>query len=157
MRLKVTPIKQKPAMCGPTCIQMVLRNFGMKKPMAELINITGTTFKDGMRPSGFLHVARAYGLRATVKDHASLADIRRALARGVPPIINWFSTDEAHYSVAVELTKTYIVMIDPEDASVRRMPIKPFLRVWFGVSPEPARSKNDFHLRRMAILEPKTT
>lgn len=152
--LNIKPITQKTAMCGPACLAMVMGYFGKPISLNRVISASRATRARGLLPGGYRRGAKVFGFRCQVRDDADLADIRKALREGIPPIVNWFSVDEGHYSVVVALTASRITLIDPEREGLHRMSTKVFERIWFGVDPEPARTINDFHLRRLILIRP---
>lgn len=152
--LSVQPIIQTTGMCGPACLAMVMAHFGVRVPLRRVQRVSGATRAIGLLPPGFLKAAKAFGFQATVKDQASFADLRAALRAGIPPIVNWFSESEGHYSIVVDLTPRTITLLDPESGTPLTMPVRVFERIWFGVHPEPARTVRDFHLRRVVFVQP---
>jgi predicted double-glycine peptidase len=99
-----------------------------------------------------LGAARLYGFKTSLKDRASFQDIKTNLDKKIPVIVDWFSTDEGHYSVVVGLDKKNIYLQDPELGHLRTMDRTTFFRVWFDFDTEFIKTKNDLILRRMIVI-----
>ena len=86
-----------------------------------------TTPKDGTVPEKMAEVARAHGVKAEIREHQSLNDLRAALAAGDTVIVEyqawrdvkapklpWKDTwEEGHYSVLVGLDGINLFFMDP--------------------------------------------
>ncbi len=151
--LKVKPFKQKPSLCGPASLKMVLEYFGVHKSEKELGKLAGTTLAKGTSAEGLVKAARKLGFRAEKKDFATLGDIRREVVqKKTPVIVDWFSGDDGHYSVVMGIDKENIYLQDPELGHLRTLRLETFRRVWFDFSSAYPRSKNDLILRRMIVV-----
>ena len=153
--IKLKPYRQKPGFCGPSSMKMVLELYGMNKSEVELGRLTDCSPSEGTRGPSLVEGAKKLGFKAFLKDEAEVSDIRKWVEKGIPVIVNWFSVDGGHYSVAVGLTKKFIFLMDPEIARVRRMPMETFEEVWFDFTPEHRRTRKSLVLRRMIVIQPK--
>ena len=133
-------------------MEMIGDYFGVKKSQKEWGKECGTTRKDGTSAKRMVAAAREAGFSAMVKDNASFSDIQKWLRKKIPVIVDWFSVDEGHYSVAVKLDRKYIWLADPETAKIRKMDRKIFFRVWFDFHGDALRTKDDVILRRIIII-----
>ncbi len=155
--LNVKPYKQQPGFCGPASFAMVLNFFGVKAGEKQLAQLSGCTPARGVGAHTLVSALRHFGMKGFVKDFATLADIRRyVLDRHIPVIVDWFSTDDGHYSVVVDITRTHITLQDPEIGRTRTMDLPTFKRVWFDFPGGFIREKNDLNIRRMIVVLPKT-
>lgn len=153
--LNVKPYKQRPGMCGPASLKMVLASFGVKASEARIARLSECAPARGVSARGLITAARRFGMTGLVKDFATLADIRRYVVnRRIPVIVDWFSTDDGHYSVVVNITRTHIVLQDPEIGRTRTMDLRTFTRVWFDFPGQALRSRDDLHIRRMIVIFP---
>lgn len=153
--LDVKPYRQKVAHCGPACLKMVLAYYGVEKSEAELARLSGCTMKSGTPASGLLKAAKKCGFRGHVKDLATLGDIRQLVSRKrIPVIVDWFSTEEGHYSVVTKIDQVNIHMQDPELGHARAMRCDVFRRVWFDFSSDYMKSREDLVLRRLIAVYP---
>lgn len=118
-------------MCGPASLKAVLAYYGVNKTEAELARLAGANPEDGTKPLGIARAARALGFQAEVQDNISLGDVKKWLSEGVPVIVDWWSTDEGHYSVVTAIRDGSVYMKDPELGTERAMPMADFERVWF--------------------------
>lgn len=153
--LKIKPFKQKIAFCGPASLKMVLEYYGVKKTERELGVRAGCTTARGTPAKGLISAAREFGFRGTIKEFADLKDIRRyVIQKKIPVIVQWFSVDEGHYSVVVDIDKENIYLQDPEIGRMRSMRLDAFKRVWFDFPGDFLRAKSDIVVRRMIVIEP---
>lgn len=151
--LKIKPFRQKPGFCGPAALKMVLDYYGISKSEKELAALSGATPTKGVGVQGLLKAAKKFGLRGLVKDFSEIRDIRGyVLKKKIPVIVDWWSVDEGHYSVVVDINKENIYLQDPEWGRVRAMKIQTFKRVWFDFPGDFLRSKIQLNIRRMLAL-----
>ncbi len=151
--LNIPPFRQLPDLCGPSCLKMVLAYFGVEKNEPELAKLAGATKNKGATASDLIRVAKKLGFNGMIKDSASLADIKKyVLNKKIPVIVDWFSHDDGHYSVAVDIDNKNIYLQDPELGALRMMDLKTFKRVWFDFPGDFMTSKNDLILRRMIVI-----
>ncbi|QQR92115.1 MAG: C39 family peptidase [Candidatus Iainarchaeum archaeon] len=146
---------QRPSYCGPACLEMVSDYFGSEISQKEWARHCGTTLTHGTPAKKMVAAAKQAGFDAMTQDEASFSDIQSWLKKKIPVIVNWFSVDEGHYSVAVKLDKKNIWLADPEIARVQKMDRKTFFRVWFDFHGDFMQKKNDIILRRMLVLFPR--
>lgn len=152
--LKIRPFRQKSGNCGPASLKMVLSYYGVNKTERQLVRLTGCTRKLGVEAEQIVKATRKLGLKASIIDNASFADIKKYVKKKkIPVIVDWFSIDDGHYSVVVDITKDNIFIIDPELGYVRAMRLKKFFRVWFDFPGEYIKTKNDIIIRRLIIVE----
>jgi len=134
---------------------MVLDYFGIRKTEKELAVLSGATKKQGVQDGeGLVKAARSLGLKAALKDKATLADIRKYIKQEIPVIVNWFSVNEGHYSVVVDIDKENLYIKDPEWGYTRAMRLDTFMEVWFSIRGNVPSSKEDFNIRRLIAVEP---
>jgi predicted double-glycine peptidase len=150
--LPVKSFRQTPSFCGPASLHMVFDYYGIKATEKELAKKALTTSKLGTTAKNMLGAARLYGFKTSLKDRASFQDIKTNLDKKIPVIVDWFSTDEGHYSVVVGLDKKNIYLQDPELGHLRTMDRTTFFRVWFDFDTEFIKTKNDLILRRMIVI-----
>lgn len=153
--LGVKPFRQSPGFCGPASLKMVADFYGMKKSEKTIGKLCHCTTKHGTTGPNLVRGARALGFSAQLVRHANFDDIRRFLKLGIPPIVDWFSTDDGHYSPVVGLDAQQIFLQDPELKRVRVMDRATFMRVWFDFDTDVPRRKRGFIMRRMIVVRPK--
>lgn len=135
---------------------MVLDYFGVRKTMRELAKRTGCTEEKGVEGEKLVEAARGYGLTGFVKDGAEIRDLREYVTkRKVPVIVDWFSQDDGHYCVVVDVGRKYVYLLDPEIGKVRKMNLTTFYRVWFDFPGNFMASNKELILRRMIVVSPK--
>lgn len=152
--LDVQPCRQSKAYCGPASLKMVLSYYGTEKSETSLARLAGARRNHGTPGRGLVKAAESLGFRASLHDEATLKGVREWLQAGVPVIVNWFSMDEGHYSVAVGMDRSKIHLIDPECGTLRSFPLKNFKRVWFDFPGDFLQDKQDMVIRRMIVVRP---
>ena len=151
--LNIKPHKQTRGMCGPASLKMVLEYFGMEKSEEELGQLTHCNPNTGTKAEDIVLAARQLGFSAMIKDMANFDDIKKYLAQEIPVIVDWFSQDDGHYSVAVGMDEKNIYLQDPEIGGIRELPLETFKRVWFDFPDKFINSKDDLILRRIIVIQ----
>ena len=139
-------------MCGPASLKMILEYFGVEKSEKELGRLTYCVLSRGTKAENIVSTAKRLGFNALIKDRANFNDIKKYLAQEIPVIVDWFSKDEGHYSVAVGIDKKNIYLQDPEIGGIRKLPIEIFQRVWFDFPGKFIKSKDVLILRRLIVI-----
>ena len=151
--LQIKPFRQRIGFCGPVSLKIILEYFDIKKTEKETANLCGYKKSEGVEAKNILRAAKKLGLKGFIKDYSGIKDIRNyVLKKKIPVIVDWFSTDEGHYSVVVDVDKENIYLQDPELGHPRAMRINDFNRVWFDFPGDFLRSKNDIVIRRLIVL-----
>lgn len=151
--LKIKPLRQTPGHCGPYSLKMVLDFYGIKKNIKELISLCKANSCQGTKVENILAVVKKFGLSAEIIDNAELKDIKKFTDEKIPLIVDWFSEDDGHYSVAVGMDKKFIYLQDPEIAGIKKIDLKTFKRIWFDFSGDYLKSEKDLILRRMIVIK----
>lgn len=154
--LNIKPFKERTNYCGPASLKMVLDYYGIKKSENELARMMNCVESLGVEAGIMLQAAIKLGLEGYVKDDASFDDIRKlVLVDQIPAIVDWFSEDDGHYSVVVDIDEENIYLLDPEIGYIRAMRLDKFYRVWFDFPGDYIKSKDDLNIRRLiAIYKP---
>lgn len=152
--LRVPAYRQMPAYCGPASLQMVLAYYGTLLSQEEIGRRAKTTLSRGTDPSRLLATAQSYGLSGRWKKESTIMDLRASCARGVPVIINWFSTNEGHYSVVIGVDDVHVVFIDPETGKRCSVEHEVFMRTWFDFPFPWIKTSSQLRIRWMLVLRP---
>lgn len=151
--LKVKPYKEKPGMCGPACLKMVLQYFGRQMSEQRLAKLCGWTKAKGVKSEAVLKVAKGLGFQGFIKDFATVSDLwHYVLKKKIPVIVDWFSRDDGHSSVVVNINRENIYLLDPEFGLVRSMKLGIFKRVWFDFPGDYIKTKRQLIIRRMMVI-----
>jgi ABC-type bacteriocin/lantibiotic exporter with double-glycine peptidase domain len=157
MPLHLIPgFKQSPSFCGPACLKMILHYYGTEASEEEIGAIAKTTFADGTTNENLLLTAQHYGLDGTWQQEGSLAGLRAYIEKNTPVIVEWFSTNEAHYSIVVGADEDQIVLLDPEHGERASFSHIEFMAVWFSFSGPYIQDTSGVRLRWMLPLTKKT-
>jgi predicted double-glycine peptidase len=153
--LKIKPFRQQTGHCGPASLKMVLDYYGLDKSEQELIELTDCNMDLGVEAGRLLTTAQDLGFNGYIKDNAELPDIKQeVIEHKRPVIVDWFSEDDGHYSVVVDINDENIYLLDPELGYVRAMRLNKFYRVWFDFPGEYIKTKDDLTIRRMIVIFP---
>jgi len=158
--IQLKPFKETPGLCGPASLKMVLDYYGIMVGEAELAKIVGATPEKGTSIDGLIKGARHFGFQAFFKYGSTVSDLRYFVKRDIPPIVDWFSEDDGHYSVVVNVTDKDIILMDPALRKIlvyarkRKMPIEKFQRIWFDFPGSYLKSQSDLILRLMLVATP---
>lgn len=154
MILKVKPYEQTAgwSSCGPVSLKMILDFYGIKESEKKLVKICRTTKSRGTGLEGFKRAAKYFNLKIFVKDFSDFSDINFYLKKNIPVIVDWFSVDGGHYSVAVGLDQKNIYLADPEFGKIKKNEKKIFKRVWFDFRGDYLRRKKDLIVRRIIVI-----
>lgn len=151
--LNVKSYRQKPELCGPASLKMVLDFIGIEKTENELAEMTGYIPTKGTKSEGLIKAAKKLGLKVFQKDFAEIEDLKEyVINKKIPVIVDWFSTDDGHYSVVVDIDDKNIYMQDPELGNLRTMDLEIFKRVWFDFTGNFLDSKDQLIIRRMIVV-----
>jgi ABC-type bacteriocin/lantibiotic exporter with double-glycine peptidase domain len=144
--LNVNPFQETlgVGVCAPATLKMLLTFFnlnGQELSDLELAKVCGTDPHVGTTNRQMIEAAEKFGLKCEEKYNASFEDIDKALNRGNPVVVDYFTpgrTDrglgempDGHYSICVDLDEKYIYLQDPEIGGLRKILREDFLRVWF--------------------------
>ncbi len=151
--LKIKPFRQKAGLCGPAVLKMVLKYYGIEKSEDELAILTNCDPEKGIGGEQMLLSARELGMEGYIEDNATLEDLEElVLKQQIPVIVDWFSVDDGHYGVVVDIDKENIYLQDPEIGHVKAMKRNQFFRVWFDFPGDYLASRDDLTIRRMIVI-----
>lgn len=134
---------------------MVLAFYGIRateRRLAKLADCKPVWHPEGTSAAGIVRAAKQYDLKGHILDQADIPTLKKLVKAGIPPIVNWFSTNEGHYSVVVAVTRSHVVLRDPEKRAVQRIPHRVFRRIWFDFSGDYLHSPKDLILRRAIVV-----
>lgn len=154
--IQMKPFRERVGFCGPATVKMVLEYYGVQKTERELGILMHSNEDLGTESEQMATVARELGLDARIQDESSFHDLEKlVLQEHIPVIVNWFSEDDGHYSVVVDLDSENIYMQDPEVGYLRAMRRSHFYRIWFDFRGDTIEKKEDLILRRMIVITKK--
>ncbi len=156
--LKIKPFRQKSGLCGPATLKMVLSYYGVDKSEEQIARDTNCDPELGIEASRMLDYAHDLGFVGYIQDDSTLEDLERLVVEEqTPVIVDWFSEDDGHYSVVVDIDGENIYLLDPELGYVRAMRRGKFFRVWFDFPGEYIRAGDDLTIRRMIVITKEIT
>lgn len=153
--LPVKGVRQSESMCGPTCLKMVFQYYGTHTTEAAIAKAGNATVSLGTSKAGMEKAAAHFGFTLKTKDRASFGDIKKLLEKGIPPIVDWWSETDGHYSVVVGLDEKNIYLRDPEWSKIHPIDRTTFYRNWFDFRGNFIRDPKELFVRRLMIVEPK--
>jgi ABC-type bacteriocin/lantibiotic exporter with double-glycine peptidase domain len=121
--------------CVAACVRMVMAHHGRGLSEAELWELLSTQ-PHGTRARNLVAVA-SLGFDVSLES-SNLAQLRDALAAGLPPIVfldtgplDYWQTDCAHVAVLVGLDDSSVYLNDPFfDTAPQRTSLESFLQAW---------------------------
>ena len=139
--IKIKPfIQSDDSRCGPATLKMILNYYGYDVSEDTLALRCGHTYQQGCTNSDMEKVLKSYGFETFSKTNGTIEDLKYWISKGIPVIIDWFTTGvnptnedgpDGHASIVVGVTETHIQILDPEHGEVRNMKHNDFMRVWF--------------------------
>ena len=151
--INVKPYREKPELCGPSSLKMVIDFFGIEKTEDELAELAGYIPTKGTTSEGIINAAKILGFNAFQKDFSEIKDIEDYVAnKNIPVIVDWFSIDGGHYSVIVGVDNKNIYMQDPESIELKTFDLETFKAVWFDFKGDYPETKDDIIIRRMIVV-----
>jgi len=151
--LKIKPFRQKSGLCGPATLKMVLSYYGINKTESAIAKDTDCDPDLGVDARRMLEYAHDLGLNGYIQDLSTFEDLERLVIKEeIPVIVDWFSEDDGHYSVVVDLDSENIYLLDPQIGFVRALRRQLFFRVWFDFPGDFLRSSDDLTIRRMIVI-----
>jgi len=155
--IKLKPFRQTPGFCGPVSLKMVFDYYGISVSEAKIAKVAGATQEKGCSIKGLIKTAKYFGFRTYLKRESSFDDLRYFVKKKkVPVIVDWFSEDEGHYSVVVDIDKKNITLIDPSlKRGKRKFTTEEFLRVWFDFPGKYIKDPKEVILRLMLVIVPE--
>src|ERR1041385_4534064 len=157
--LEVPVFGEREGECGNTSLKSVCWSQGKRlsaRRLGKLAHLTG----DGIEHANLVRAAKSSGAKVEFGSHGSIAKLRAALERGVPPIVGWWSMDPGdldfeskwtlaqrrqqdcgHFSVVCGIDGSRIRLMDPQWETTRRgkyrivglrwMSTRKFLTIWY--------------------------
>lgn len=151
--LYVKPFRQRTGYCGPAALKMVLGFFGVKKSETALAKMTNCKRSEGIEAEEIVKAVKKMGFKGFYKDFSTFGDLKKyVLKKKIPVIVEWFSDDDGHYSVAVDIDKENIYLQDPQIGYLRAVKLKTFKTIWFSFPGDFIESKDDMTIRRMIVI-----
>ncbi|HLC68007.1 MAG TPA: cysteine peptidase family C39 domain-containing protein [archaeon] len=119
--------------CGPACLRMAFAAHGLQISEKEIALATGTS-PSGTSIQGMLDGCRKHGFKRTSYENSSLTDIKSAIRRGVPVVVNYMEPNdyEDHFAMVVGVGTKYVVLNDPWNGRSFRVERKDFMKRWWG-------------------------
>lgn len=159
--INLKPFRETPGLCGPASLKMIMDYYGVFVSEAEIARVAGATRGKGTSAKGLAKAAKHFGFKTSLKENSALMDLEYFVNKKIPVIVDWFSEDDGHYSVVVDIDGRNITLMDPQLRKIlifirrRVMPLKTFFRVWFDFPGNYIKRPNDLVLRRMIVITPQ--
>jgi ABC-type bacteriocin/lantibiotic exporter with double-glycine peptidase domain len=133
MPLEVPYAQQStPYTCGPAAVRMVLAYFGIHTTEHELMRALGTHHENGTSNERIIEEFETRGLHCMHRMHATLDDVRAALAAQLPVLVNYINprSNHGHFAVVVAASNTHIILNDPKNGAGFQLHHEEFERLW---------------------------
>ncbi len=124
---------QTAGLCGPASLKILLSYFGKTFTEEELAKLGRATLEQGTEHEGMISTIKELDGFVFVKEDGTLEELEYFVKKEkLPVIIGWFSEDEDHYSVVVNVTDKNIILCDPQEKEPTRWLDRAiFPRIWF--------------------------
>jgi len=142
---------QSPGFCGPACIKMILDFYGSDKTEEEIAEICGANRERGVSLDGIVKGCNYFGLQTKVIDNAQFGNIREYVDKSIPVMVQWWSTDEGHWSIVGGIDDKNVYVQDPHYGTMRMFSQDWFYGVWFDFH-KGIMEKENLILRRMIAV-----
>jgi predicted double-glycine peptidase len=158
--------------CGAAAVQSVLAYWGKEVHENDLWHALGTSAQLGTAPENMLCVLRSYGLNAQMHEGTTVGEIRAALSRKVPVILDIQAWPEAplhgqswekdwedgHYVVAIGTDDANLYVEDPSLLACRGyIPLKELESRWHDYEGNPPYDSSKRSYIRLGIFVEGTT
>lgn len=153
--IDLKPFRQTAGLCGPASLKMVLEYYGVSVSESALAKASGASRSKGVSKEGLIKAARHFGFDVFAKEKSTFGDLQRFIKKGTPVIVDWFSEDDGHYSVAINIDKKNIILMDPELKGKRKLSLEKFQRLWFDFPGKFIKEPKDLVLRLMIAVTPR--
>ena len=166
--LNVKPFQETlhQGMCGPACLKMVLKYWGISKTEKEIADLRPIPSDVNTSDKDIQNIAESFGMNVEIKNHSTLEDMERWLNKKTPVIVDWFTRGrsdysdsevaDGHYSIVVGLDENFVYIQDPEIGSLRTLKRDDFMKVWFDFTGEMIHSWDEMIIRQMIVIYPKS-
>jgi len=154
--MKIIPIKQLDDIaCGPTCIEMAARYFGLPYTTEQIAKISGYKKKDGLSNTDLVETLKKVSLKAKQKANCTWANLKKANKDGQVVIVSWMKQGYiGHFSVVENVGDEFIDIVDPEEGRAVRLEKTVFMRLWMDYDDMWYPKVNtDIQLRWMCIVQ----
>jgi predicted double-glycine peptidase len=153
--------------CGAAAVQSVLAYWGKEFHEKDLWQALGTSEQLGTAPDSMLRVLRDYGLKAQMHEGTSIQEIREALGRKVPVILDiqaWPDSprpneswdddwEDGHYVVAIGIDDANLYVEDPSLLACRGyIPLKELGSRWHDYEGDPPYNPSKRSYVRLGIF-----
>ena len=156
--MKIRPIKQPTSSaCGPVCIQLTAKYFGLDFSFTEITHITGYKPSEGLSNKDIVSGLRRLGLSVRGKKNATWSDLRQLNTKKNIIVVSWMLRGcIGHVSLINKVAKNHIFLADTEEGKILKLPKLVFLRQWMDYDDMWFPLKNtDIQLRWMAVVSKK--
>jgi predicted double-glycine peptidase len=117
--------------CGPAVVRLILRCFGRKKTIGEVIKELGIG-REGTANRDLKRIFRKYDIRFMEKERATLEDIKRRIKNHIIVVAYWIPCHkEAHYSIVQKISAKRVYFHDTWFGSNHSYSIEHFLKNWW--------------------------
>ncbi len=124
---------QTAGLCGPASLKILLSYFGKTFSEEEIAKLGQATLEQGTEHEGMISTIKELNGFVFVKENGTIEELEYFVKKEkLPVIIGWFSEDEDHYSVVVNVTDKNIILCDPQEKEPTRWLDRAiFSRIWF--------------------------
>jgi ABC-type bacteriocin/lantibiotic exporter with double-glycine peptidase domain len=113
MGIKMKHFRQTPGHCGPAVLKIVLDSYGKEYSEKQLDQLSEWT-PDGVEHQELIKAVAQVGMHSFTKERAIFKDLEYFNQMDLPVILGWWSDDDDHYSVMINIDEEKIYLLDPQ-------------------------------------------
>lgn len=115
--LKIPYAKQMSQYCGPACLEMVLRYYGIDKKQEEIAREISPIPWFGYTVKELIDYMENQGFKVELTEKSNIEELIKNVDKGIPTIIVQrlnAQTKQPHYRIVTGYTDKHITLHDPE-------------------------------------------
>ena len=121
-------------LCGPACIEMLVRWRGGEANQNEIAKLVQAAPDHWTDNDLLAAAAQKLGVRASAHDGSSIQEIRDAIYRGAPVVVNYIEQEagDGHFAVVIGYDGDELILHDPWHGPDFRIAADDFASRWYG-------------------------
>jgi len=117
--------------CGPACLRMAISVYTSVVPSEEVLsNLCKSNTRIGTSRNSMMRVVRGLGYSVKQKTKATILDLYNS-SLCTPTLVMYMDfPDSWHYAIVITVTDKHVVLADPWEGAIRKIPLSEFIRAW---------------------------
>jgi len=158
-------IQSDDSRCGVASVKSILYYYGIDATEDEIAKRCNHSYELGCTNEDMMIALESYGVKAILVENGTIGQLAYWNRYRVPVIVDFFTPSinpsegdmpNGHSGIIVDVDKTNVYLLDPENGKVRTILHEEFERVWFDWDTTPTlEADTKMNLRVMIIPIPK--